>query len=61
MEAGLINKWYSEIMDKPSKVSGDDTSSKAKPLSLDNLQGPFLILGFGLAMAIILFMGEKLC
>ncbi|XP_042226822.1 uncharacterized protein LOC121869529 isoform X2 [Homarus americanus] len=60
VEAGLVNKWYFDIMGDvatPGRQSSKGAASE-KPLTLPNLQGPFLLLSIGLLAAFPLFLGE---
>lgn len=58
VEAGMVNKWYSDIMDKGSPQQPTKAATVEKALTLSNLQGPFLLLGFGLLAALLSFLIE---
>ncbi|XP_068227416.1 probable glutamate receptor [Palaemon carinicauda] len=61
VEAGLVNKWYNDIMEDNSdqqQVSGQTSSAKERPLTISNLQGAFLILTLAIAMTLIIFIAE---
>lgn len=64
VEGGLVDKWYSDIMTTGSSRSGSSsinlTLTKNQPLSLSNLQGPFLLLVLGLLLALVAFVTEAL-
>ncbi|KAK3890323.1 hypothetical protein Pcinc_005705 [Petrolisthes cinctipes] len=64
VEGGLVDKWYSDIMGTGGRNSDsrgvDLTPAKNKPLSLSNLQGPFLLLLLGLLLALVTFVSEAL-
>ena len=62
VESGLVDKWYNDIMSqvtyKPTSGDNDASSSKERPLDLNNLQGPFMLLGVGLLLSVISFLIE---
>lgn len=67
VEGGLVDKWYSDIMDIGTSGSGggggrsiDLNQNRNKPLSLSDLQGPFLLLSLGLLLAVVAFVTETL-
>ncbi|KAK7076579.1 hypothetical protein SK128_011616, partial [Halocaridina rubra] len=61
VEAGLVNKWYTDIMSTTSSALHDKKSdSKEKPLTLSNLQGPFIILLMGSTIALLVFFMEAM-
>ncbi|XP_042868038.1 uncharacterized protein LOC122250597 [Penaeus japonicus] len=62
VEAGLVRKWFSDILFNSRKRGGEgeggDRSGSA--LSFDNLQGAWLLLGSGLLIAVVSFLLELL-
>ncbi|XP_064115161.1 glutamate receptor ionotropic, kainate glr-3-like [Macrobrachium nipponense] len=59
VEAGLVNKWYNDIMDdNTGQLVVQPSSTKERPLNIANLQGAFLILALGLAVTFIIFLAE---
>ncbi|XP_066958482.1 probable glutamate receptor [Macrobrachium rosenbergii] len=59
VEAGLVNKWYNDIMeDNTGQLAIQPSSVKERPLNIANLQGAFLILALGLTMTLIIFLAE---
>ncbi|XP_071524430.1 probable glutamate receptor [Panulirus ornatus] len=61
LEAGLVNKWYRDIMGDTSTTGLQPAKGAAseKALTLSNLQGPFFLLGSGLLVALITFLVES--
>ncbi|XP_070001310.1 glutamate receptor ionotropic, kainate glr-3 [Penaeus vannamei] len=61
VEAGLVHKWYDDIMDglrrKHSKEYSQSESAE-KPLTLAHLQGPFLIYAVGQLLSAFIFLFE---
>lgn len=57
IEAGLINKWYKELMDVDRAVAEE---SEVQALTLNHLQGPFLVWLIGLGVASLAFVLEGL-
>ena len=62
VEAGIINKWFDEEFEKVARINSKSTVAIASnnPLSIDNLQGPFLVLFMFLGSASITFIIEKM-
>lgn len=60
VEGGLVDKWYSDIMDKKNQggLQLNKATSVEKALTVSNLQGPFLLLSLGLVAAFLAFLGE---
>ena len=69
VDTGLIDYWSKEAMHKsllknsPVEVdlSVSSPSTPSKELSLNNLQGAFVVLGLGIAAASLAFILEKCC
>lgn len=58
VEAGLVNKWYSDIMG--GMTSGVGSQKVTQTLTLSNLQGPFILLLVGIVGALLVFLFEVL-
>lgn len=56
-EAGLLQKWYSDLMEERRDVG---MRSHNAPLTLHHLQGPFLLFLVGNAIAVVAFLAEIL-
>ncbi|KAG1666947.1 putative glutamate receptor [Nymphon striatum] len=57
-EAGLINKWMEILMNKHKKQSSALRSAE-RPIQLKDLQGAFLIIGFGFIVSVSTLILEK--
>ncbi|KAK4317452.1 hypothetical protein Pmani_011458 [Petrolisthes manimaculis] len=61
VEAGLVRKWFGDILFSSRKRgSGDTQEREAGALSLDNLQGAWLVVGGGLFTSLVTFLLETL-
>ncbi|XP_071520963.1 ionotropic receptor 21a-like [Panulirus ornatus] len=61
VEAGLVHKWHSDLMDELKRGTEEDTSSgRLQSLTLAHLQGPLYLLLTGLAISTVCFVGEHL-
>ncbi|XP_068250184.1 glutamate receptor ionotropic, kainate glr-3-like [Palaemon carinicauda] len=58
VEAGLVEKWYRDLMSEFEKGSREGGLIELQPLSVGHLQGPFLLLLTGLVMAFLVLAGE---
>ncbi|XP_053641760.1 glutamate receptor ionotropic, delta-1-like [Cherax quadricarinatus] len=61
VEAGLVQKWYDDSMDAVKQMynkTSKKPESREKSLSLAHLQGPYLILLVGVAVALWVFLME---
>ncbi|XP_064099397.1 glutamate receptor-like [Macrobrachium nipponense] len=61
VESGLVQKWYDDIMAEiRMKNKREVMESSEQSLSMAHLQGPFLILAFGLVVSSVAFITEYL-
>lgn len=60
IEAGLVAKFYADILDKYKDAEGKEDMSQLKLLTVGHLQGPFMMLLAGLALASLALAGEVL-
>ncbi|XP_063874195.1 uncharacterized protein LOC135107839 [Scylla paramamosain] len=58
VEAGLVYKWHSQIMDKFPAGKGERREREPTELTLGHLQSSFLILGLGAGLAVVIFLVE---
>ncbi|XP_068237501.1 glutamate receptor-like [Palaemon carinicauda] len=60
-ETGLVQLWLRRAMDEFAGKSAQETSSEGQaPLTLEHLQGSFLILSVGLFVSLLIMAGEVL-
>ncbi|XP_068228133.1 uncharacterized protein [Palaemon carinicauda] len=61
VEAGLVNKWYTDIMSSSENaMNSTKEASKEKALTIFNLQGPFILLALGFLASTVAFVLELL-
>ncbi|XP_042226120.1 glutamate receptor ionotropic, kainate 4-like [Homarus americanus] len=59
VEAGLVRKWFSDILFMSRKRgSGEAQESRSDALTIDNLQGAWLLLGLGWVVSLVMFVLE---
>ncbi|XP_047494446.1 glutamate receptor ionotropic, kainate glr-3-like [Penaeus chinensis] len=60
LESGFIGKWYRDIMEmrRPRRAK---KSEAIVAITINHLQGIFLVLAFGWSMALVTFLVEKIC
>ena len=62
-EAGLVDKWYNDIMKTTTGTNSKSTTTSdnaSQSLTLDHLQGSFLILIGGSLVGVFIFFLEKM-
>ena len=58
IEAGLVNKWFTELMNSNQVQLNDQVSGENAPLNIIHLQGPFMLLGAGSIISFLIFLIE---